>query len=217
MIDGASLHQPCPFCKIASTYPYVPNNAVPSDPEHEAVSPSCHLILSSPRVLAFLDIMPITVGHLLLVTREHFDKLHNVPYHDDSAAMTSHKLQSNDKVALLEGRSASQALGFWMPLISRTLSKTLIIEDWNVVQNNGHRAAQVVPHVHFHFIPRYAEGRPELGEKAHFDVGTLKSWKTFGRGSREDLDDEEAAALSSRLRHQLRDELAAEMGAIAKL
>lgn len=48
--------------------------------------------------------------------------------------------------------------------------------DWNVVQNNGARAAQVVPHVHFHIIPRpKTEG-----------VATLRneSWRMFGRGQR---------------------------------
>ena len=91
--------------------------------------------------------------------------------------------------------------------MSRALAKTLDIEDWNVVQNNGARAAQVVPHVHFHFIPRYPEGRKELGGKGAVDVGMLKSWRMFGRGTREDLDDEEAVELSRRIRESLKKEI----------
>lgn len=88
------------------------------------------------------------------------------------------------------------------------------VEDWNVVQNNGHRAAQVVPHIHFHLIPRYQDGR--LGPKRTPDVGMLKSWKMFGRGPREDLDDDEGAELARLLREAVQKEIAAK-DASAKL
>ena len=94
-----------------------------------------------------------------------------------------------------------------MPLLSRALARSLDIEDWNVVQNNGARAAQVVPHVHFHFIPRYPEGRKEVSGKGKVDVGMLKSWRMFGKGTREELDDEEAVGLSKRIREQLEREV----------
>lgn len=92
------------------------------------------------------------------------------------------------------------------------LTRVLEVEDWNVVQNNGARAAQVVPHVHFHFIPRYQEGREEVnrgdaGKGGNVDWGMLKSWKMFGRGKREELDDDEAVELSKRLREGLRAEI----------
>lgn len=61
----------------------------------------------------------------------------------------------------------------------------------------GVRAAQVVPHVHFHIIPRPANV-PELKNK---------SWTMFGRGQREELDDDEGEKLASELRHELRKEL----------
>lgn len=35
-------------------------------------------MLSAPRVLAFLDIMPMTRGHLLVVAREHREKIGDV-------------------------------------------------------------------------------------------------------------------------------------------
>jgi len=61
----------------------------------------------------------------------------------------------------------------------------------------GIRAAQVVPHVHFHIIPRPANV-PELKNK---------SWTMFGRGQREELDDDEGEKLASELRVELRKEL----------
>jgi diadenosine tetraphosphate (Ap4A) HIT family hydrolase len=61
----------------------------------------------------------------------------------------------------------------------------------------GVRAAQVVPHVHFHIIPR-PENVPQLKNK---------SWTMFGRGQREELDDDEAEQLAGELRDELRKEL----------
>ncbi|PLN85370.1 HIT-like domain-containing protein [Aspergillus taichungensis] len=187
----------CPFCDIASTYPPVaPTNfAVPSTPnssnngDQHAASPSppvtisdgsreAHLILSTKHVLAFLDIMPLTRGHVLVVPRQHYEKLSEV------------------------GVGMSREIGQWLPILSRTVLKTLFGEDpdntqwhWNVVQNNGVRAAQQVPHVHFHIIPRPpSEPTPNAAKV---------SWVMFGRGQRDELDDDEGEALARVLREEL--------------
>jgi diadenosine tetraphosphate (Ap4A) HIT family hydrolase len=55
----------------------------------------------------------------------------------------------------------------------------------------------VVPHVHFHIIPRPAL-TPELRNK---------SFTMFGRGQRSELDDEEAVVLAAKLREELAREL----------
>jgi diadenosine tetraphosphate (Ap4A) HIT family hydrolase len=77
----------CPFCRIAAAYPPIPpstfhprqkydgahgSDIIPTDPTQET---HAHLVLSTPYVLAFLDIMPLTRGHVLLVTRNHYEKL----------------------------------------------------------------------------------------------------------------------------------------------
>ena len=69
--------------------------------------------------------------------------------------------------------------------------------DYNIVQNNGARAAQVVPHVHFHIIPRPAT-MPEINNK---------SWTMFGRGQSDDLDEEGGARIASQMREALRKEV----------
>ena len=61
----------------------------------------------------------------------------------------------------------------------------------------GPRAAQVVPHVHFHIIPR-TEDVPEL---------KARSWTIFGRGIRGELDDDEAADLVKRIKTRIGDEV----------
>ncbi|KXT14389.1 hypothetical protein AC579_2751 [Pseudocercospora musae] len=192
---------PCAFCNISKTYPASPHSDVPSNPDPEKIDPQCHLILSTPLVLAFLDIMPIAPGHILLITRKHYRKLSDLQSRTPSSATW------NSKREAAEARDAARALGEWLPIVSRALCSVTGIEDWNVVQNNGERAAQVVPHIHFHLIPRYQEGREETQRNGRTDWGALKSWKMFGRGSREDLDDEEGKELARRLRGAIRKEV----------
>lgn len=75
------------------------------------------------------------------------------------------------------------------------------------MQNNGARAAQVVPHVHFHIIPRPAT-KPEIKSR---------SWTMFGRGQRDDLDDEEGARIAGEMRRVLRVEIERVEGGKVKL
>ncbi|KAL1637961.1 hypothetical protein SLS58_009078 [Diplodia intermedia] len=176
----------CPFCNISTAYPPPPQNgdeegedddsilaSIPTAMDPARVDPAAYLVLSAPRVLAFLDILPMTRGHLLVTTREHRGKLQDVQG--------------------AEGKD----VGFWLPLLAKTVSRVTGVTDYNIVQNNGARAAQVVPHVHFHIIPRPPR-MPELQNK---------SWTMFGRGQREDLDDDEAARLAGELRAVLREEV----------
>ncbi|RMJ21356.1 HIT domain-containing protein, partial [Aspergillus sp. HF37] len=187
----------CPFCRIASTYPprspsskeeqghssvpghhdqKSPNSTVPNILDAGDSTPA-HLILSTDSVLAFLDIMPLTRGHVLLVTREHYDKLNDVDV------------------------GVARELGQWLPVLSRAVSKTVFGEDgdahWNVVQNNGIRAAQQVPHLHFHIVPRPSV--PTTGRWA----AAQASYAMFGRGQRDDLDEAEGEELAGVLREAL--------------
>ncbi|KAH7031855.1 HIT-like domain-containing protein [Macrophomina phaseolina] len=183
--------EPCPFCSISAAYPphttassasageQKPDrellDCIPSSAavEPARVEPAAFIVLSAPRVMAFLDILPMTRGHLLVTTREHRGKVQDVEG--------------------LEGRD----VGFWLPLLAKTVARVTGVTDYNLVQNNGARAAQVVPHVHFHIIPRPPR-MPELKNK---------SWTMFGRGQREDLDDDEASKLVEEMRSVLREEV----------
>jgi diadenosine tetraphosphate (Ap4A) HIT family hydrolase len=55
----------------------------------------------------------------------------------------------------------------------------------------------VVPHVHFHIIPR-PESIPSIESR---------SWTMFGRGRRYDLDDEEGDKLAKQIREALKQEI----------
>jgi diadenosine tetraphosphate (Ap4A) HIT family hydrolase len=81
----------CPFCSIAKEYPSLsPSPSALSDAErlkayvpetvdHTKLEPNSHLVLQSPEVMAFLDIMPMTRGHLLVTSRSHHVKIEDLP------------------------------------------------------------------------------------------------------------------------------------------
>ena len=167
--DSAS----CPFCRIVAAYPpYDPAVAPASDsdvvnPEAISPEPATFVVLSTPLVIAFLDIMPLSQGHLLLCTRAHRPKLSDVT------------------------PAESLELGRYLPILSSAVVQATDIKDWNVVQNNGAAAAQVVPHMHFHIIPR-----PDLKDaRRERFTATM-----FGRGARQELDEEEATPLAEKVR-----------------
>ncbi|KAI1334979.1 HIT domain-containing protein [Xylariaceae sp. FL0016] len=165
---------PCPFCTISSSYPPYPPSSPPSpaspslDP-HKLL-PASFIVLSTPSLIAFLDIMPLSPGHILLCPRSHAPKLTDVT------------------------PAEAANLGSYLRLLSAALVRTTGIRDWNVVQNNGAAAAQVVNHVHYHLIPR-----PEIRASGRFS----ESFTMFGRGTRSELDDDEAADLAARLRRDV--------------
>lgn len=175
----------CPFCRIAATYPpYDPSDPPPPtspivDPDATSPDPATFVVLSTPRLIAFLDIMPLSAGHVLLCPRAHRPKL--------TDAMPA---------------EAAEA-GRFLRVLSAAVARATGVGDWNVVQNNGAAAAQVVPHMHFHVIPR-----PELRDRGRERFTATM----FGRGQREDLDEEEAASLAGEIRAAVAEVLMAEEG-----
>jgi histidine triad (HIT) family protein len=95
----------------------------------------CHKVYEDDKVLAFIDIGPLSRGHTLLIPKE--EKATIDALSDDSAA----------------------ALGRALPRLCRAVMKATGATAYNVLQNNGAAANQTVPHVHFHIIPRYADAR----------------------------------------------------------
>jgi histidine triad (HIT) family protein len=90
----------------------------------------CHKVHEDDRVLAFLDIMPLSFGHTLVIPKEPAPTLDLLS--DDSAA----------------------ALGRVLPRICRAVKQVSGCEAFNVLENNGPEAHQAVFHVHFHIIPK---------------------------------------------------------------
>jgi len=100
---------------------------------------------------SFLDIGPLSKGHALVIPKYHAAKLHELPDEYLADAMPVAK-----KIALVLG-----------------------VENYNILQNNGRIAHQVVDHVHFHVIPKPSESDEEglvIGWPTHAtDHDALKS------------------------------------------
>lgn len=99
-----------------------------------------HKVFENEHCIAFLDINPSAEGHTLLIPKAHYSSLDKMP--EDAVAQTLRVL----------------------PKISRMVTKAVGTDDFNIVQNNGSIAGQVVFHVHFHIIPR----KPNDGLRHHW-------------------------------------------------
>ena len=92
----------------------------------------CHKVYEDEKVLAFLDIAPLSKGHTLVIPKEAVPTLAELS--EDSAA----------------------AIGRVLPRLCRAVVKATGASAYNVLQNNGMAAHQAVFHVHFHIIPKTA-------------------------------------------------------------
>lgn len=104
----------CIFCKIAA-------GDIP-----------CEKVFEDDVALAFMDIGPLAEGHVLLIPKNHYATIDQMPA-DEAAAILRH-----------------------VPSLVRAVQEATGCEGVNVLQNNGKAAHQEVPHVHVHIIPRNA-------------------------------------------------------------
>src|SRR5207253_8783136 len=83
----------------------------------------CHKVYEDEKVLAFLDINPLSTGHTLVIPKEPAETLDRLS--DDAAA----------------------ALGRVLPRICRAVIAVTGIKEYNVLENNGTGAHQTIGHV----------------------------------------------------------------------
>jgi histidine triad (HIT) family protein len=96
-----------------------------------------HVVYEDDRTLAFLDLFPVTRGHVLVVPKKHVDRLTDLP--------------------------ESEYAGFLRALAKVCRRVDRLSDHYNVSLNQGSLAGQIVFHMHFHVIPRYGEGTPQWG------------------------------------------------------
>lgn len=103
----------CIFCKIIA-------GEIPSHTLHE-----------DEQFKVILDVGPATKGHALILPKQHYANLYELP--EDMAA---------DAIRLAKK-------------MMTTMTDKLKCDGFNLVQNNGEVAGQTVFHFHMHLIPRY--------------------------------------------------------------
>ena len=117
------MNDSCIFCKLANHV--FDTNIIYEDDDFTVI----------------LDANPATRGHALILPKEHFASLYEMP--DDLLA----------KAAVLAKKVVS------------ALTEKLGPDGYNIVQNNGETAGQTVFHFHIHLIPRYKDDGQLIGWK----------------------------------------------------
>lgn len=120
----------------------------------------CHRVFEDEHVLAFLDINPLSRGHVLVIPRQRAAFLHEL---DEAHA---------------------GALGRALPRVARAVMAVTGCSDYNVLQNNGAAAHQAVFHVHFHVIPKTATRGLGVG----WDPGSLEEGVELAASLRAELE-----------------------------
>ena len=103
----------CIFCKLANGV--IPTNSIYEDDEFNVI----------------LDAGPATIGHALILPKEHYKNIYELP---EETAGEVFKLAKKLAVKMTDKLGA---------------------DGFNIVQNNNEVAGQSVFHFHMHLIPRY--------------------------------------------------------------
>lgn len=123
------------------------------------------IVYETELLLAFLDVNPLAECHLLVIPRPHFERLVDMPPE-------------------LCGELAAS-----LPRLGRAVLEVSGADGFNVLQNNGSVAGQLVPHVHIHLIPRKTDdglgyrwnaGRYPSGRDAEVSAAFVRALSVSG-------------------------------------
>lgn len=98
-------------------------------------------------VIAFLDIAPVSQGHTLVVPKKHYANMEDI---------TEDELM---KLILAVKK------------VGKLLKDKINVQGYNVMTNNDPVAGQVIPHIHWHIIPRTEEDGLELWSEGMYQAG----------------------------------------------
>ena len=126
----------CIFCKIIADE--IPSQTIYEDENFKVI----------------LDVSPATKGHALILPKQHFANLYELPEEKAADAM----------------RLAKKMMA--------VMTDKLVCDGFNLVQNNGEVAGQTVFHFHMHLIPRYKNDGEILkyiaGNPSQEELGEIK-------------------------------------------
>ena len=109
------MAEPCAFCKIV-------RREAPASQVYE-----------DEKVIAFLSIRPVNVGHTLVVPKKHYENIYEI-----SEEEVAHLYKIVKKVAY-------------------AVNRAVCAEGIRIVQNNGEAAGQAIFHLHVHVIPMHKQ------------------------------------------------------------
>lgn len=110
----------CIFCKIAK-------KEIPAQ-----------TVFENKDVIAFLDVNPVTKGHILVIPKEHYADVFDIPE------------EILKEIAVVAKK------------LSQQCKKKLPCDGVNILNASGKEAQQSVFHFHMHVVPRYADEKLNL-------------------------------------------------------
>ncbi len=105
-------------------------------------------VFASENLLAFLDIAPVQPGHTVLIPKEHYPSLADIPESLGGEILAAQKEITS---AILQGLNA---------------------DGVNLCMNINEAAGQLVFHAHFHLIPRFKDDSLKLWEQGEYESKT---------------------------------------------
>ena len=105
----------CIFCKLANGD--IPTRKIYEDDQFSVI----------------MDASPATKGHALILPKDHYANIYEIPEETVAAAMVLAKK------------------------LATKMTDALHCDGFNILQNNGEAAGQTVFHLHVHVIPRYCD------------------------------------------------------------
>ena len=115
------MDENCIFCKLANGV--FPTNSIYEDDRFNVI----------------LDAGPATKGHALILPKEHYKNIYELP---EDLAGDAFKLAKK---------------------LAKEMTQKLGADGFNIVQNNNEVAGQTVFHFHMHLIPRYKDDGQRIG------------------------------------------------------
>jgi histidine triad (HIT) family protein len=98
----------------------------------------CAKIYEDDNVLAFLDLAPVHPGHTLVIPKDHYKDMLEVPAELGTAVFAA------------------------LQKVAGAVMKATGAQGFNVMQNNGLAAGQTMFHIHWHIIPRFDDDGLEM-------------------------------------------------------
>tara|TARA_B100001971_G_C18005000_1_gene439335 strand:+ start:341 stop:748 length:408 start_codon:yes stop_codon:yes gene_type:complete len=103
--------------------------------------------------LAFLDLFPVNKGHSLVIPKEHYETIFDVP--SDILSKVSSVMKN----------------------VADAVKKGVNADGISIAQSNGKDAGQVIPHIHFHVMPRFKDDGLKLWPQGKYEEGEMDKFK----------------------------------------
>ncbi len=104
-------------------------------------------------VFAFLDIGPVHKGHTLVIPKKHFETILDIPENELKELILAIKK------------------------IANAVEKGVNADGFVITMSNRKAAGQVVPHVHFHIIPRFENDGLKFWPQGKYEEGEMEEFK----------------------------------------